>query len=147
MKISFDTRMNSPVWQAVAVAIASAIILSGNWLLNFMLPGLSGRLFPWMIATAFMLFFAVMNSLLSIRSDSFVKYWQASMYSYMGLAGTSALLAWQFSGVSIGTAGSYKWLFLVVSVGFMVFLSMVNFMKAIVNYAEKEEWTAPRRKN
>ena len=29
MKISFDTRMNSPVWQAVAVAIASAVILSG----------------------------------------------------------------------------------------------------------------------
>ena len=43
MKISFDTRMNSPVWQAMAVAIASAVILSGNWLLNFMSPGLSGR--------------------------------------------------------------------------------------------------------
>ncbi|MEN9416224.1 MAG: hypothetical protein RLZ62_2528 [Bacteroidota bacterium] len=147
MKISFDTRMNSPIWQAVTIAAASTIILSGNWLVNLMSPGLSGRLFPWMIATALMLFFAVMNSLLSIRSDSFVKYWQASMYSYMGLAGASALLAYLFSGVSIGAAGSYKWLFIVVSVGFMVFLSMVNFMKVIVNYAEKEEWTAPRRRN
>jgi hypothetical protein len=65
----------------------------------------------------------------------------------MGLAGASALLAYLFSGVSIGAAGSYKWLFIVVSVGFMVFLSMVNFMKVIVNYAEKEEWSAPRRRN
>lgn len=101
---------------------------------------------PWAIATAFMLFFAMLNSLQSLRADSFVKYWQASMYSYMLLAFGNAMIAWGFSGTSISDAESYKWIFLVVSIGFIVFLSMVNFMKVIVKFAEKEEWTEPRKR-
>ncbi|MBL7826344.1 MAG: hypothetical protein JNJ57_06920 [Saprospiraceae bacterium] len=138
--------MSSPIWQAVVVLSATAIILTGNWLLNLLSPQFSDALFPWSIASAFTLFFALLNSLLSLRADSFAKYWQASMYSYVVLAFGTGLLAWAFSGIAVGKAGSYKWIYIVVSIGFMVFLSMVNFMKIIVKFAEKEEWNQPRSK-
>lgn len=40
---------------------------------------------------------------------------------------------------------TYRWIYIVVTFGFLVFLSMVNFMKKIVEFAEKEEWNQPRR--
>ncbi len=146
MAFSLNSKMSSPVWQALAVWLVTAAILTLNWLLNFLSPESSDNLFPWSIASAFTLFFAVMNSLLSLRADNFAQYWQASMYSYIGLALGTGLLAWGFSGIPIGAAGSYKWIYIVVSIGFLVFLSMVNFMKIIVNFAEKEEWNQPRRR-
>lgn len=146
MSISLDSRMQHPIWQAAAVLAVIAVVLVGNWLMNLLSPESSDGLFPWSIATAFTLFFAVMNSLLSLRAESFAKYWQASMYSYAALAFGSGLLAWAFSGIPVGAAGSYKWIYIVVSIGFLVFLSMVNFMKIIVKFAEKEEWHQPRKR-
>jgi hypothetical protein len=146
MNISFEQRLNSPIVQAIAVLAVAILIMSLGWLFGWINPNASDPLFPWSIGSAFMLFFAMMNSLLSLRADSFMKYWQASMYSYSALALGTGLVAWGFSGVPIGEAGSYKWIYLVVTVGFIVFLSMVNFMKVIVKYAEKEEWNQPRNR-
>ena len=101
----------------------------------------------WSIATAFMLLFALLNSIASLSADSSTKYWGASMYSYIGLAVCTGLAAWFFSGVPVGEAESYKSIYLVVTIGFLVFISMVNFMKRIVNFAEREEWSQPRKKN
>ena len=57
------------------------------------------------------------------------------------------MAAWGFSGVPLNDAGSYRWIYIVVTVGFIVFLTMVNLMKIIVNYAEKEEWNEPRKRS
>lgn len=146
MKLSFEKRMNSPLTQALVVLAVAVAIMTVGWLLNWLSPGTLDQLFAWSIGSAFMLFFAILNSLLSLRADSFVKYWQASMYSYMALAFGTAMTAWVYSGIPIGEAGSYRWIYLVVSIGFIVFLSMINMMKTIVKFAEKEEWNQPRKR-
>ena len=146
MKISIEKRLNAPLVQTGVILAGSFMLMSIGWLINLLQAGTMDRLFPWSIGAALTLFYAMMNSLLSLRADSFVKYWQASMYSYMALALGTGLLAWGFSGVPIGDAGSYRWIYLVVSIGFIVFLTMVNFMKIIVNFAEKEEWNQPRNR-
>jgi hypothetical protein len=93
-----------------------------------------------------MLFFALMNSLLSLKAPSFVKYWGVSIYSYIGLGLGTSLLAWGFSGIPLKEAESYRWIYIVVTVGFIVFLTLVNLMKVIVKFAEKEEWNQPRKR-
>ena len=103
-------------------------------------------LFPWSIATAFLLLFAVFNSLMSLNADNFVQYWGRSIYSFLGLAFLNGVAAWLTSGVPLGDAQSYRWIYVVVTIGFVVFLTMVNLMKKIVQFAEKEEWTQPRRR-
>jgi len=104
------------------------------------------KLFPWSIATAFLLLFAIFNSMMSLNADSFIRYWGRSMYSFMGLAFLNGIAAWLISGVPINEAQSYRWIYIVVTIGFLVFLSMVNLMKKIVQFAEREEWSQPRKR-
>lgn len=135
-----------PPVQALFVFAASLLLMLGGVLLDKAGILKMEALYPWSIATAFMLLFAIFNSILSLQSDNFNRYWGASMYSYLALAALSGLAAWQLSGVTISNAESYKAIYVVVTFGFLVFISMVNFLKKIVNFAETEDWQAPRRR-
>lgn len=141
----FD-KLDRPPIQAVVVFGTALLIMGIGWILTASGIFVLERLFAWSIGAAFMLFFAMMNSLLSLRATSFVKYWGASMYSYLALALCTSMAAWGFSGIALREAGSYRWIYIVVTVGFMVFLSMISFMKIIVRFAEKEEWNQPRKR-
>jgi hypothetical protein len=139
-------RQYTPPQQALLVFGGALILMLAGVLLDK--TGLMGmeRLYPWSIATAFMLLFALLNSVASLQSSSFLKYWRESMYSYMGLAVANGLAAWGLSGVALGDAESYKAIYVVITFGFLVFLSMVNLMKKIVQFAEREEWNQPRKR-
>ncbi|MBU6340474.1 MAG: hypothetical protein KGS48_03175 [Bacteroidetes bacterium] len=134
-----------PLQAALILALGLLLMLSG-WLLTVLHIFEQESLFPWSISTAFLLLFALFNSLLSLRADNFNRYFGQSVYSFMGLALCSGTAAWLFSGVPLQDAGSYKWIHVVVTFGFLVFLSMVNFMKRIVTFAEREEWNHPRQR-
>lgn len=100
--------------------------------------------FPWMTAAAFLLLFAVFNSVYSLTAKSIAKYWGRSIYSFMGLAAVSGFIAYLFSSMTISEAGSYRWIYVVVTFGYLVFLSLMAFMRKIVEFAQKEEWNHPR---
>jgi len=146
MKESDYKKIDSPIAQALLVLGGALVLMVCGWLLTVSKIYPVDRLYAWSIAAAFMLLFAMLNSLMSLRADSFTKYWGTSMYTYLGLALCTGLAAWLFSGIPLRDAGTYRWIYLVVTVGFLVFLSMVNFMKRIVQFAEKEDWNQPRRK-
>lgn len=141
-----ESRLDRPPVLALVVFSLSFLLMLLGW--GVMAMGWTGqdRLYVWSIAAAFMLLYALANSLLSLRAGNFLKYWGSSMYSYLGLAIASAFAARLFSGLSIGEAGSYRWIFIVVTFGFLVFLSVVNFAKRIVQFAEREEWNQPRKR-
>ena len=139
-------KIDSPIAQAVVVLAGAITLMMCGWLLTVTRIYPVEPLFAWSIATAFMLLFAMLNSLMSLRADSFARYWGRSMYSYLGLALCTGLTAWLFSGIPLEDAGTYRWIYIVVTIGFLVFLSVVNFMKKIVQFAEREEWNQPRRR-
>ncbi|MEO6038558.1 MAG: hypothetical protein ABIQ93_09095 [Saprospiraceae bacterium] len=147
MSTPFMQRKFSPIVQAGIVFGGAVLFMAFGWLLTVTGFYPVERLFAWSIGAAFLLFFAMFNSLLSLRADNFAKYWAASMYSFLALALSTSGAAWMFSGVPIGEAESYRWIYIVVTFGFLVFLSLDNFMKIIVRFAEREEWNAPRTRN
>jgi len=102
--------------------------------------------FPWMTAAAFILFFAMFNSIFSLASDDMGKYWGRSILAYAGLVLGSGLMAYLFSSIPIREAGSYRWIIIVLTFGYLVFMSIVRFMKNIVEFAEKEEWNSPKKR-
>jgi len=102
--------------------------------------------FPWTTATSFMLFFAIINSVVSLASKDLNKYWGRSMLSFAVLAIISAGVAYFFSALSMEEIGPYKWIYFVLTFGYLVFLSILGFMKRIVDFAEREDWQAPRQK-
>lgn len=140
----FDRKIN-PIRQAGLIFAGSLLIMGIGRLLQA--AGVSVEsLFPWSIATAFTLLFAVFNSMMSLTADNTLRYYAESVYSYLGLAFANGVAAWLISGVSLANAESYRWIYVVITIGFLVFMSMVNLMKRIVQFAEREEWTEPRRR-
>ena len=144
---SFLAKALNPIIQA-ALALGAVLVFIGV----AKLIHLTGLLaveqdFPWMTAASFLLLFALFNSIFFLSSKNATRYWGRSMYSFMGLAVTSGLIAWGTSSLSISEAGSYWWIFIVVTVSYLVFLSMMNLMRKIVDFAQREEWTQPRIRN
>ena len=100
--------------------------------------------FPWTIAASMLLFFAAGNAIMSLMAGNMDRYWSRSILSFMGLALTAGLMAYLFSSLTISEAGSYRWIYIVLTIGYLVFLSMITFMRKIIEFAQREEWNQPR---
>ena len=94
---------------------------------------------PWVVLCGMILFFALVNSVLSFGAADGNKYWLQSIISFAVLLVFGGLMAWAISGVPIGEAGSVKWLYFVLTFGYLVFLSIVNFIKFLVVLAKKQD--------
>jgi hypothetical protein len=98
-----------------------------------------GEKFPWVLAGSFILLFSIFNSVLFLNAASPAKYYRNSIYSFAGLALVSGLSAYLITGLSLAEAGSFKWIFLVLTVGYIVFLTIVAAMKAIMELAKQKD--------
>ncbi len=139
----FDKAYN-PVYQAM-VALAGIVV----FILISKVVSFSGLLdvperFPWLTAASFILLFSLFNSVFSLATDNMVKYWGKSIYCFLGVAIGSGLVAYLFSSIPISEAGSYRWIYFVLTIGYLVFLSMMATIRRIVEFAQKEEWNHPR---
>ena len=141
------SKANNPFLQAGVVFLTMLAILLIGQLMKSQAPEGYGQRLPWIIVTAMLLLFAAANSIICLTSDKPVIYWNRSVISYILLAGAGILLGWVFSGISLRHAGSFQWLFFVVSFSYLVFISIVNLIRIIVAFAQKEEWHAPRPRN
>jgi hypothetical protein len=142
----FERRVDPLIQAAVILGLVFVVDIFSVIVAGTDTVGVSNR-FPWLCAASFMLFFALFNAVLSASAPNTAKYWGRSIYCFMGLAVGAGLLAWAFSGLTIGEAGSYRWIYLVVTVGYLVFLGMIALIKNVVNFAQREEWNRPRLKN
>ncbi len=95
--------------------------------------------FYWIIAGTAILSYALFNSILSLSSKDMNKYWAYSTGSYAVLMVSCGGLAYLFSSMTITQAGSFRWIFMVLTFGYLLFLSMMRFMRKIVNIAQKED--------
>ena len=98
------------------------------------------------VATALMLF-GVSNALVSLSATRIGRYWSRSFISYMVLGAVGLGLAYLYSGIPLGEAGSYKAIVFTVTFGYLVILSIVNAIRGIVRFAETEEWSQPRKRD
>jgi len=101
--------------------------------------------YEWMVTASFMLCFGLFNSVLSLASKDINRYWSRSMIGFGLMVILASLLAYFSSGISLFEAGSFTWIFQVVIVGYLVFVSIIGFMKRIVEFAQREEWNKPKR--
>jgi hypothetical protein len=140
------------VYQKIANPILQAFICLGGGVAAIILANglaLTGLFsvsptFAWLSSASFLLIFSVFNAVGSVFSDAKKHYWSRSIYSFAGLALVSGLVAWGLSSRSISEAGSYRWIFIVLTVGYLVFIAIMNLAKIIVDFAQREEWNQPR---
>ena len=145
-KASFLYKAYNPILQAALVFGAGFIVMLFSKILGWTGIFETNQKFPWMTAAAFIFFFAIFNSITSLSAKDLNNYWLRSMASFGGLAIASGFMAYLFSSLTINEAGSYRWIFTVLTIGYLVFLSILGFMKRIVEFAEKEDWQAPKKR-
>ncbi|MEL6638040.1 MAG: hypothetical protein AAFW73_12400 [Bacteroidota bacterium] len=145
-KTSIYYRAYNPLVQATGIFFLGILVSLLAKLINALGILEIGNRFPWMSAAAFLLFFALINSLSSLSAEDLNKYWGRSMLAFAALAVASGLTAYGLSSLSINEAGSYRWIFIVLTFGYLVFLSIIGLMKNIVEFAEREDWQSPKKK-
>ena len=98
-----------------------------------------GRLDYWITSGAFLLFFAVVCSVFSFSSPNPMKYYGQAITSFLLVAILGGLSAYYFSDIALSEAGSFSWIYTVLAVIFVVFLTIVNLMRKIVEIAKKQD--------
>lgn len=139
MSESFLEKKISPMMQ-VSVVFGFSIIMMG---LSNLMPAApyssTAHIMPWVVLCGMILFFALINSILSFSAENGNIYWMQSIFCFAALLVGGGLLAWAFSGVPIGEAGSVKWIYFVLTFGYLVFLSIVNLIKFFVKLAQRQD--------
>ena len=135
----FFSKAIRPHMQLVGVFVATMLVIFGGKLVALFGWVELEPLFPWMTTASFLLFFAMINSVLSLSSTDMSKYWTESMMSFIALAVAGGIVAWWVSGTKLADAASYKWIFMVLTFGYLVFMSIMRFMRKIVEFAQEED--------
>lgn len=132
-------KISNPVYQAsiVLLGVISVmfILKTAKWLGS---QAINDRIF-WVVAGTAILFFAIFNSVISLSIKNMDKYWTHSTASYAGLMIVSGGLAYLFSSLTITEAGTFRWIFMVLTFGYLLFLSIMRFMRKIVQIAQQED--------
>ena len=139
--IKFDPNLviKKPEYQAIIVFLAGLLLALLDKLATAIGLWESASNNAWIIMTAFVLFYALFNSILSLKADSMNRYWSRSIMSFVGLIAVSIGVSTLLSGIGIDEAGSFRWLFLVLTIGYLVFLVIVRLMRRIVEIAIKQD--------
>lgn len=141
----FQKALNPFVQAAITLGLSLFMLLSSKLVNLTGIVTVSDR-FPWTTAATFILFFAIFNSVFSLTATDTRKYWGRSMYAFLGVVLVSGGLAYLFSSISLNDAGSYRWIFFVLSFGYLVFISIMVMARKIVEFAQREEWNQPRHR-
>ena len=132
-------RQISPFKQVGGVIVGSVLLMVFSGLIPSVPYSKSAHIMPWVVLCGMILFFALLNSVLSFGATDGNKYWFQSIISFAILLIVCGLMAWAISGVPIDQAASVKWLYLVLTFGYLVFLSIVNLIKFLVQLAKRQD--------
>ncbi|HMP31121.1 MAG TPA: hypothetical protein PKD85_16060 [Saprospiraceae bacterium] len=93
----------------------------------------------WTNCIAMVLFYIVANCLLSLRSSTNSKYVRDSIFAFLILSFIGIFISQILSNKTMDESGSFRWLFIVLGVGYMIFLGIINTMKFVVDWAKKQD--------
>ena len=137
---SFYARMYNPFLQGTlvfALVVVGMLTVKG---LNMADSLDVAPLAYWMIAGTGLLFFAMFNSVISLAIQTNMnQYWSRSTGTYAVLMLLGGGLAYLFSSLTIGEAGTFRWIFMVLTFGYLLFLSIMRFIRKIVIIAQEED--------
>jgi len=128
-----------PYVQVVLIITVMVIFIGGGVFMESMGWSRKDPIFPWTVSASMLLLYALFNCALSLNAEDSNKYWLHSLICYVVLVISGGLIAYLFTGISIYEAKSVKWLYVVFTFGYLVFLSIVNTMRIIVRLAKKED--------
>ncbi len=133
----FAKAMNPFLMAAVALGGAVVFMLLGEMMEAFGTE-MSER-FAYISGGSFLLLYAIYNSIFSLNSTDLNDYWKKSIFAYLLLLVSVTIIAYIFSGIWINEAGTFRWIFSILSFGYLTFLSVMGMVKRVFLIIKKED--------
>ncbi|MCB0601934.1 MAG: hypothetical protein KDC28_11925 [Saprospiraceae bacterium] len=126
-----------PVQQALSVgALAFLVMLITKWVDSGNPKAWQDE---WTVVIAFLLFYSVTNCVFALGSTNQSQYFNRSVLAYAGLATGLLLIAFALTQVSFLNSGIFRWMFIVVSLVYLILLGIVQAVYRIMRYAQKQD--------
>tara|TARA_B100000497_G_C7511870_1_gene311742 strand:- start:212 stop:655 length:444 start_codon:yes stop_codon:yes gene_type:complete len=138
-EVSIFSRKIDPFYQALSVFLGSLFFVFLFRIIEWVGIAEAKDYLPWTMSAAGLLFFAILNSILSLAYENQNLYWLKSIVAFILLVVIGGLVSYLISGLSLNEAMSFRWLYIVFSVGYIVFLTIVRLMRKIVLIAKKQD--------
>ena len=94
---------------------------------------------PWIVSTAMVLLFIIINTLVALRIEIVIPYWTYSILLYFALLAFSYGWCFILTGKHIDDVGSFRWLWMVITMVYLVFFVISRTMKRIVDIAIEQD--------
>lgn len=130
---------HDPILQAIFCLVASVFIMLLAVLLNYLGIVESSFKFTWITAGAFLMSFIMFNIMISFSVENMNRYWGRSFLGLFILFALSSGAAYYISGKPIEEAGSFKWIYMVLGLGYLVLLSIVNVLKNTIKWLQNKD--------
>ncbi|HJW30969.1 MAG TPA: hypothetical protein VJ508_17180 [Saprospiraceae bacterium] len=133
------TLFSKPLYQVLLVATMTIVFTLVDKLFphdTILLDAGSGT---WVVATAMVLCYIILNSVVALRIEPILPYWSKSVTIYIGFLVFTYAWCYLLTGKQIDDVGSFRWLWLVLTLAYMVFFVIARSMKRIVDLAIKQD--------
>ena len=134
----FDKEI-SPFIQLGIIMILSVVLMYVTTLAPTTPYSKTSGLGPWVILCGLTLFYTVFNAVIGLASKKPNTYYLQSIISYVILLIVGSVFAFYVSGIPLREAGSVRCIFIVLTIGYLVFLSIANLMKFFVQLAQRQD--------
>lgn len=94
---------------------------------------------PWIVSTAMILLFIVVNTVVALRIENILPYWSYSLLLYFGLLAVAYGWCYLLTGKHIDEVGSFRWIWMVLTMVYFVFFIITRTMKRIVDLAIRQD--------
>ncbi|MBK8296323.1 MAG: hypothetical protein IPK91_03355 [Saprospiraceae bacterium] len=91
--------------------------------------------FCWLFGTAFLLFYIIINSIFSFTAADKMTYFRNSIFTYVACLFVVVGLNTLISGKVVYEVDTYSWILLVFSMVYIVFITIINLLRKIVEMA------------
>ncbi len=93
----------------------------------------------WIIGTSMIFCFIILNAIVAFRTDIILPYWSKSISLFIGLLVVTYAWCYLLSGKHIDDAGGFSWLWIVLTMAYLVFFVIARSMKRIVDLANDQD--------
>ncbi len=93
----------------------------------------------WIIGTAMIFCYIILNAIVAFRIDIIVPYWSKSIMFFIGLLVLTYGWCYLLTGKHIDDAGGFSWLWIVLTMAYLVFFVIARSMKRIVDLANDQD--------
>lgn len=94
---------------------------------------------PWEMMGTFVLFFILINAVMSLSIATLKNYWMHSILSFIIFFGLGYLVCFLMTGIHIHQAGSMVYILGLFCFVFLLILSIVRVMRSIFEYVKKQD--------